>query len=73
MRASGTSQRRFLTAAVVLTLALAPCAARADDTSWIVTGGLHDGDRIVVDGLQQAEPGTKVQPHAAAPTTASAR
>jgi membrane fusion protein (multidrug efflux system) len=47
--------------------------ARADDTNWVVTGGLHDGDRIVVDGLQQAEPGTKVQPHAAAPMTASAR
>jgi membrane fusion protein, multidrug efflux system len=47
--------------------------ARADDTNWVVTGGLHDGDRIVVDGLQQAEPGTKVQPHTAAPMTASAR
>jgi membrane fusion protein (multidrug efflux system) len=47
--------------------------ARADDTNWVVTGGLRDGDRIVVDGLQQAEPGTKVQPHAAAPMTASAR
>ncbi|MEA2727386.1 MAG: rane fusion protein multidrug efflux system, partial [Acetobacteraceae bacterium] len=46
--------------------------ARADDTNWVVTGGLRDGDRIVVDGLQQAEPGTKVQPHAAAPMTASA-
>ena len=46
--------------------------ARADNTNWVVTGGLHDGDRIVVDGLQQAEPGTKVQPHAAAPMTASA-
>jgi membrane fusion protein (multidrug efflux system) len=47
--------------------------ARADDTNWVVTGGLRDGDRIVVDGLQQAEPGTKVKPHAAAPMTASAR
>jgi membrane fusion protein, multidrug efflux system len=47
--------------------------ARAGDTDWLVTGGLHDGDRIVVDGLQQAEPGTKVQPHAVAPMTASAR
>ena len=46
--------------------------ARADDTNWVVTGGLRDGDRIVVDGLQQAEPGTKVQAHAAAPMTASA-
>jgi membrane fusion protein, multidrug efflux system len=47
--------------------------ARADDTNWVVTGGLHDGDRIVVDGLQQAEPGTKVRPHEAAPMTVSAR
>jgi membrane fusion protein, multidrug efflux system len=47
--------------------------ARADDTNWVVTGGLHDGDRIVVDGLQRAEPGKKVTPQAAAPMTASAR
>jgi membrane fusion protein (multidrug efflux system) len=47
--------------------------ARADDTDWVVTGGLHDGDRIVVDGLQQAEPGAKVRPREAAPMTASAR
>jgi membrane fusion protein (multidrug efflux system) len=47
--------------------------ARADDTDWVVTAGLHDGDRIVVDGLQGAAPGTKVQPHEAAPMTASAR
>jgi membrane fusion protein (multidrug efflux system) len=47
--------------------------ARADDTDWVITGGLHDGDRIVVDGLQQAEPGAKVRPHEAAPMTASAR
>jgi membrane fusion protein (multidrug efflux system) len=47
--------------------------ARTDDTNWVVTGGLHDGDRIVVEGLQQAEPGTKVRPHAVDPMTASAR
>ncbi|HEY1413169.1 MAG TPA: efflux RND transporter periplasmic adaptor subunit [Rhodopila sp.] len=47
--------------------------ARADDTSWVVTGGLRDGDRIVVDGLQAAQPGTKVRPHAVAPMTAFAR
>jgi membrane fusion protein (multidrug efflux system) len=46
--------------------------ARADDTNWVVSGGLQDGDRIMVDGLQQA-PGTKVRPHPAAPMTASAR
>jgi membrane fusion protein (multidrug efflux system) len=45
--------------------------ARADGANWIVTGGLRDGDRIMVDGLQQA-PGTKVRPHPAANMTASA-
>ena len=45
--------------------------ARADDTDWVVTGGLQDGDRIVVDGLQQA-PGTKVRPHPVEKMTASA-
>ncbi|WP_395317171.1 efflux RND transporter periplasmic adaptor subunit [Variovorax sp. UC74_104] len=29
---------------------------------WIVTGGLHEGDRLVVDGLQRAHPGDKVKP-----------
>ncbi|MEA2741021.1 MAG: rane fusion protein multidrug efflux system [Acetobacteraceae bacterium] len=47
--------------------------ARGDDTNWVVTGGLTDGDRIVVDGLQQAVPGTRVHPHAVAAMTASAR
>jgi len=29
---------------------------------WIVTGGLREGDRLVVDGLQRAHPGDKVKP-----------
>ena len=29
---------------------------------WIVTGGLQEGDRLVVDGLQRAHPGDKVKP-----------
>ena len=29
---------------------------------WIVTQGLREGDRIVVDGLQRARPGEKVKP-----------
>lgn len=29
---------------------------------WIVTGGLREGDRLVVDGLQRAHPGDKVTP-----------
>jgi membrane fusion protein (multidrug efflux system) len=28
---------------------------------WVVTGGLHPGDRIVIEGLQHARPGEKVQ------------
>ncbi|MNI88036.1 Multidrug efflux pump subunit AcrA precursor [compost metagenome] len=28
---------------------------------WIVTGGLKAGDRIVIEGLQHARPGEKVQ------------
>jgi membrane fusion protein (multidrug efflux system) len=46
---------------------------RGDGTNWVVTGGLNDGDRIVVDGLQSAVPGAEVHPHAVAPMTASAR
>ncbi len=29
--------------------------------SWVVTGGLEDGDRVVVKGLQKASVGTKVK------------
>lgn len=32
----------------------------ADGTNWIVSGGLEDGDRIIVAGIQSAHPGTKV-------------
>ena len=41
---------------------------------WIVTGGLREGDRLVVDGLQRAHPGDKVKPVpvSAAATPASA-
>ncbi|MET3184190.1 UNVERIFIED_ORG: membrane fusion protein (multidrug efflux system) [Variovorax guangxiensis] len=43
---------------------------------WVVTGGLREGDRLVVDGLQRAHPGDKVKPvpvpvsAAAAPSSA---
>ncbi|WP_226581166.1 efflux RND transporter periplasmic adaptor subunit [Acuticoccus sediminis] len=30
--------------------------------TWIVTGGLEDGDRMVVAGLQRIRPGAKVRP-----------
>ncbi len=32
------------------------------DLDWVVTDGLEDGDRIIVDGLQKASPGAKVTP-----------
>lgn len=41
---------------------------------WVVTSGLREGDRLVVDGLQRAHPGDKVKPvpvsAAAAPSSA---
>jgi membrane fusion protein (multidrug efflux system) len=42
---------------------------------WVVTSGLKAGDRIIVDGLQKAEPGVVVAPvpfEAAAPSPAPA-
>ncbi|MDF3855568.1 efflux RND transporter periplasmic adaptor subunit [Paracoccus sp. P2] len=42
--------------------------------SWIVSAGLHDGDRIVVEGLQKIGPGMTVTPEerqAAAPQAAA--
>jgi membrane fusion protein (multidrug efflux system) len=35
---------------------------RAVADQWLVSGGLQEGDRVVVEGLQLAEPGVKVQP-----------
>ena len=29
---------------------------------WLVSAGLQEGDRVVVEGLQLAQPGAKVQP-----------
>ena len=51
---------------------------RADTVSganWVVTGGLKDGDRVIVDGLQQVKPGMQVRlaAPAAAATADSAR
>jgi membrane fusion protein (multidrug efflux system) len=47
-------------------------------TQWIVEGGLNDGDRIVVGGIQKVKPGTAVKavetqtaPAATAPSTPS--
>jgi len=33
----------------------------ARDGSWLVTDGLQAGDRVIVDGLQKAQPGNPVQ------------
>jgi membrane fusion protein (multidrug efflux system) len=49
-------------------------------SSWIVEGGLDDGDRVIVAGLQKVQPGASVQvaklpaaPVAAAPVASSSR
>jgi len=34
---------------------------RALGDRWLVSAGLHEGDRVVVEGLQFAQPGAKVQ------------
>ncbi|HEY5103143.1 MAG TPA: efflux RND transporter periplasmic adaptor subunit [Steroidobacteraceae bacterium] len=34
---------------------------RLDGDVWIATGGVADGDRVIVSGLQQARPGSPVQ------------
>ncbi|TCO73973.1 efflux RND transporter periplasmic adaptor subunit [Rhodovulum euryhalinum] len=42
------------------------------DTDWIVTGGLADGDRVIVAGLQKIAPGAPVAPEErAAPAPAN--
>lgn len=37
-------------------------AGRAIGNDWLVTGGVSDGDRVVVDGLQKISDGTPVTP-----------
>ena len=41
-------------------------ADRAINGEWLITAGLDAGDRVVLDGLQKAKPGTVVKPTAAA-------
>jgi membrane fusion protein (multidrug efflux system) len=36
-------------------------ASTLQDGAWVVTGGLHDGERVIVAGLQQARPGMSVR------------
>ena len=37
-------------------------ADRAIDGEWLITAGLTAGDRVIVDGLQKAKPGSQVKP-----------
>jgi membrane fusion protein (multidrug efflux system) len=49
------------------TVAVAPITVGSQDgTDWIVTGGLNEGDTIVVQGIQRIRPGMQVAPSRAA-------
>jgi membrane fusion protein (multidrug efflux system) len=37
-------------------------APRTVGNSWLVTGGLKPGDKVIVEGIQNARPGTAVKP-----------
>jgi membrane fusion protein (multidrug efflux system) len=39
---------------------------------WVVDGGLNDGDRVIVAGVQKVQPGVVVQPVESQPATAAA-
>jgi membrane fusion protein, multidrug efflux system len=43
---------------------------RAAGDKWIITGGLAEGDRLIVGGLQKVKPGMEVAIRAAAGPTA---
>ncbi len=47
-------------------------ADRAIGDKWLVTDGLKAGDRVIVEGLQVAQPGGKVDPEEYRPTAAPA-
>jgi membrane fusion protein, multidrug efflux system len=46
---------------------------RAIRDQWLVTDGLQVGDRVIVEGLQRAQPGATVIPTEVAPPTATAQ
>src|SRR5882757_2033258 len=46
---------------------------RAIGDQWLVTSGLKPGDRVIVEGLQLAKPGAKVQPEEYRPPGAGAK
>jgi membrane fusion protein (multidrug efflux system) len=37
-------------------------ATRTSGSDWVVEGGLEDGDKVIVAGVQKAPPGTNVKP-----------
>jgi membrane fusion protein (multidrug efflux system) len=37
-------------------------ATRTSGDQWVVEGGLNDGDRVIVSGLQRTQPGATVRP-----------
>ena len=36
--------------------------SRALGDEWVVSSGLAEGEKVIVDGLQHVKPGTPVQP-----------
>jgi membrane fusion protein (multidrug efflux system) len=47
--------------------------ARAIGTNWLVTGGIEDGERVIVEGVQRVRPGAKVTATEATAATATPR
>ena len=45
--------------------------ARSQGDKWVVTEGLHAGDRVIVEGLQKVRPGVQVQAQPLAPVAAA--
>jgi membrane fusion protein (multidrug efflux system) len=45
-------------------------ADRAIGSDWLITAGLNAGDRVIVEGLQKAKPGSAVKPVPVAATNA---
>jgi membrane fusion protein (multidrug efflux system) len=48
-------------------------ADRSINGEWLITAGLAQGDRVIVDGLQKAKPGSAVKPVPAAEELAAAQ
>jgi membrane fusion protein, multidrug efflux system len=46
-------------------------ATRTHGTDWVIEGGLKDGDRVIVAGVQKVQAGMLVNPHPAQPEQAA--